>query len=468
LRSFRVGRAWRRGRPVDTVAFEEAVTLTTLPAIRVRRASPLAGLACAAAAGGVVGIALAGDPSGGPMAAGVLGVWLVLGLALAGPNAAIAAGFLLFGVVRVEPAPADAVLGVLAALAIATGQVDLRRVPASILTLLVVLLALNVLSMTAATELAPALRFFAITLYLVVLAVWLASHLRTPERMRLVIRAYVAGAAAASALAVAALFVAYPGHELLAGVGASRAQGFFKDPNVFGPFLIPAALIALEEVLRPRVLGVRWPVAAALFTVLVLGIVFAYSRAGWLNLAVALAAMLLVISLRAGAARAAGGTLAVLVVVAGFAGAALALTGSVSFLEERARVQAYDSERFSAQASGVELGLGHALGIGPGQFELDQPVSAHSIYVRVLAEQGVLGLATLVALLAGTLALALRNALVGADAYGVGAAALLGAWCGLLVNGAFVDTLHWRHLWLVAALIWVAGVRSGRPGITHV
>jgi O-antigen ligase len=431
--------------------------VTTLPAIHAGRATPLAGLAGVAAAGMALGVALAGDPPAGLMSAvGVLGIWLVLGLALVSPGAAIALGFVLFGVVRVEPAPADAVLGILAALAIATGQVDLRRVPASILALLVILLALNVVSMTAAAQLGPALRFFAITLFLVVLAVWLATHLRTPERMQVVIRAYVAGAAAASLLAVAALFVAFPGHELLA---ESRARGFFKDPNVFGPFLIPAALIALEETLRPRVLGVGRRTSAALFAVLALGILFAYSRAGWLNLAVALAAMLLVFSLRAGGARVVAATLALALVAAGLAGAALAFTGSVSFLEERARVQAYDSERFSAQAGGVELGLGHAVGIGPGQFELTRPVSAHSIYVRVLAEQGVLGLATLVALLAGTLALAVRNALVGADAHGVGAAALLGAWCGLLVNGAFVDTLHWRHLWLVAALIWVAALR---------
>jgi hypothetical protein len=63
---------------------------------------------------------------------------------------------------------------------------------------------------------------------------------------------------------------------------------------------------------------------------------------------------------------------------------------------------------------------------------------------------------TIVALLAGTLALALGNAAAGRDAHGVGAAVLLGAWCGLLANSAFVDTLHWRHLWVVAALIWVA------------
>jgi hypothetical protein len=39
---------------------------------------------------------------------------------------------------------------------------------------------------------------------------------------------------------------------------------------------------------------------------------------------------------------------------------------------------------------------------------------------------------------------------------------LLGAWCGLLANSAFVDTLHWRHLWFVAALIWVAATRVRR------
>jgi hypothetical protein len=40
------------------------------------------------------------------------------------------------------------------------------------------------------------------------------------------------------------------------------------------------------------------------------------------------------------------------------------------------------------------------------------------------------------------------------DIAGVGGAALLGSWLGLIANSAFVDTLHWRHLWLVAALIW--------------
>jgi O-antigen ligase len=88
-----------------------------------------------------------------------------------------------------------------------------------------------------------------------------------------------------------------------------------------------------------------------------------------------------------------------------------------------------------------------------------EPISAHSTYVRALAEEGVLGFVALVALLYGTLLLALRNAVRGWDTHGLGSTALLAAWCGILANSVFVDTLHWRHLWLVAGLIWAAGMR---------
>ena len=305
-------------------------------------------------------------------------------------------------------------------------------------------------------------RFFAITLYMVVLAVWLTSYLNTTERTRRVVGAYIAGAAAFALLAVLALFVAYPGHDLLAGESASRAQGLFKDPNVFGPFLIPAALILLEESLRPRLFGLRRAVSVALLAVLVLGIVFAYSRAAWLNLVVAVFVMLAVMALRADAGRSAAGALALIAAVAAVGGATVVLTGSAGFLQERAQIQSYDTQRFSAQRTGVELAEQHALGIGARSVANASPVSAHSIYVRVLAEQGPLGLAVLVMLLGGTLLIAGANAVSGRDAYGVGAAVLLGAWCGLLANSAFVDTLHWRHLWFVAALIWVAAMRVRR------
>jgi hypothetical protein len=71
----------------------------------------------------------------------------------------------------------------------------------------------------------------------------------------------------------------------------------------------------------------------------------------------------------------------------------------------------------------------------------------------------VLGLLVITALFLATLVFAVRNAALGRDSYGIGSAALLAAWVGLLINSFVVDTLHWRHLWFVAALIWVGAMR---------
>jgi O-antigen ligase len=274
--------------------------------------------------------------------------------------------------------------------------------------------------------------------------------------MRLVIGAYIAGAVVTAGLSVlAAIGVPFPGHASLIGESV-RAQGLFKDPNVFGPFLVPAALILLEEALRPRLLGLRRTTCVAALGVLVLGVIFAYSRAGWLNFVVALVVMLAVMAARDDATPHVAGLLAIVLALSGLAIAAIGASGSEAILRERAQTQRYDTERFDAQRSGVKLAQEHPLGIGPGQFEVVSPISSHSIYVRVMAEQGLIGLAALVLLLGGTLLIAARNAVAGRDAHGVGSAALLGAWCGLLANSAFVDTLHWRHLWLLAALVWVA------------
>jgi O-antigen ligase len=137
----------------------------------------------------------------------------------------------------------------------------------------------------------------------------------------------------------------------------------------------------------------------------------------------------------------------------------VSVSGSANFLSERARLQSYDTSRFNAQEMGIRLVAQYPFGVGPGQFESYSPVSAHSTYVRALAEEGVLGVVAVLGLILTTLLLAGRNAVLGRDTYGIGSAALLGAWCGLVANSAFVDTLHWRHLWIVAALIWAGTMR---------
>ena len=159
----------------------------------------------------------------------------------------------------------------------------------------------------------------------------------------------------------------------------------------------------LHELLEPRLLRIGRTLKLAALGILVLGVTVSYSRAAWLNLGVAVIVMLAVMPLRRGGTRRAGALLLTLVAVLGAAAATVTLTGSSSFFEQRAHLQTYDSQRFGAQRSGIEIAETHPIGVGPGQFEYVAPISAHSTYVRALAEEGVLGALALVSLLIGTL-----------------------------------------------------------------
>lgn len=432
------------------------------PALARRHAVP--SIAGAAGVLLLVVAALMLSQSSGPSLRMALGggfaLFGVLALALVSYDAAVVLGLLLLGVVRTEPAVPDAVFGVVMAVAVATGRFRVSAVPRSVRYLLGVLVALNLLSAIEVVDVGAAARYLAITLYLVLLGVWLAGYVDGRRRTRLAVGAYLVAAVSSALLGTLALFVSFPGSTALSADGY-RAQALFEDPNVFGPFLVPAAVILLEERLRPRLFALRPAVNSVCLLVVSAGILFSYSRAAWLNLAVAVGVLTLL------GARGRGGALRTLrLAAAGILAAAVALvlvqaTGSTEFLNDRAHFQTYDAERFSAQQTGVDLALEHPLGIGPGQFDVLVPVSAHSLYVRVLAEQGILGLAVLLALVGGTLALAARNAFRRLDLYGMSSLALLAAWCGALVNSLVVDTLHWRHLWLLAALIWATAMVHG-------
>jgi O-antigen ligase len=426
----------------------------------------LLGVASVLAASGlalVLSVALAQRPL--PLGLVVLaGAALVgtLALALARYDAAVGLGVALLGVVVVDPAPADLVFVVVIAVAAASGRFDLERVPKTVIVALVVFAALNLVSSVEVIDPARAAGFFSITLYLAVLALWLTGYVVSPRQARVVARGYVFAAVTSALLGSWALLMAFPGAQLLLEDG--RVRAFFQDPNVFGPFLVPAALILIEELLAPRMLRASRLTKAICLVALTLGVLFSFSRGAWLNLALGVVVMFLVLSLRRGGARRAIAFLGVGLCVAALVGGAVAISGSSSFLAERARPQSYDAERFGAQAVGIDAAQQYPLGAGPGQFEQIAPISAHSTYVRVLAEQGLAGLFTLAVLLIFTLGAALRNALLGRDTYGIGSAALLGSWCGILANSFFVDTLHWRHLWLVAALIWAGSMRRRTAG----
>ncbi|HWC27172.1 MAG TPA: O-antigen ligase family protein [Solirubrobacteraceae bacterium] len=405
----------------------------------------------------------AADPSLPVALAAGLAAIAILALTIARYDAAVALGFLLMAVVEIEPAPPDAVFAVIIAVAIATGRFGASRAPISITLPIAAFVLMNAASMLASVELPVALRFSLITVYLAVLALWLAGWLDSARRARILVVTWLLVAVASALLGIAVVYVGIPGAEILMDGTQTRANVLFEDANVYGPFLVPIAAILLEERLRPQLLRLRGFVIGALFLILALGVVVSFSRAGWINFVVATLVMLSVVALRRRGGRRALRMLVMLVVAGVAVLAVMQSTGSLGFFEERAQLQSYDTERFTAQRAGIDLATSHAAGVGPGQFRFYHSLEAHSTYVRVLAEQGVVGLLAWLALIGVTLGLAVANALAGRDTFGIGSAALLGAWCGLLVNSAVVDTLHWRHLWVVAALIWAGSVSAGSP-----
>jgi O-antigen ligase len=381
-----------------------------------------------------------------------------LWLAIVAYDVALAVAVVLLAAVRFQPAPADVVFAVLITVGAITSRFRLRRVIPGAVLLVGAYLAVNLVSAVGVADPKRAVSFFAITFYVACFGLWLAAYVTSSEIARRITRCYIAAALASALVSTLALLIPFPGHDIFTRIG--RAEGLFKDPNVFGPFLVPAALIVLEEILTPRLLKGRRATKAVLFFVLSLGVLFSYSRAAWLNLVVGLVVVLVIVSFRRGGGKSAARALAVVLVAVASLTAVVAFSGSLSFLEQRAKVhQSYDSGRFGAQSESIKWGLQSPFGIGPGQFEKRAHIAAHSLYARSLAEEGVPGLLAILAIMLATLGWGVRNAIRGHDTYGIGSAALLGAWLGIMLNGAFVDTLHWRHLWFVAALIWAGASR---------
>jgi hypothetical protein len=385
---------------------------------------------------------------------GILVALVAIVGAFARPRVTFAAAFALLGVVRVEPAPTDA-LFMLLILAGVLGGARLRpRVPVPIAVILAAFVSVTLLSLTAAESLSTGLRFEFITLYLAILAVWLTHALQDADLVQLGIKAYIWCAVISSVVAVAALELHFPGGTLVTYAN-QRAMGLFKDPNVFAPYLVPPMAILLEEIGRPRLLGWSRRRNVVLLLILMGGLVFAYSRAAWLNFAIAAFIILAVYALRHGGMRAFTRMAAVLVGAGVVALLALVVTGQLSLFESRSKLQGYDNTRFANQALAISKSTARVFGHGPGQAPLELVQSSHSVYVETLFESGVIGIALLIALFAATLLCALGMVLRDGDVHGVGSAALLGIWAGHLLNSGVVDTLHWRHAWIVAAMIWL-------------
>lgn len=366
--------------------------------------------------------------------------------------------FAVIGFVQIEPAPFDLLLVMLLGIGLLTGRLlyPSRTKETGILIGLWGLAVMNTLSALGVVPSGNSLHFLVITLYGLALFAFVRMYTVTPAAVRVLVNGYTLSAVASVLLAGLGFLDVGPAERLFT-VSGMRAQGFFKDPNVFAPFLILPILVMADAAMQ-RSFSWRYTIPRILLVVLLSnGVLLSFSRAAWVNLLVS--GFLYLALLSRVASRRQLMISVCLVAVICLAGTLLIQAAGFSDLAlQRWGLRYYDIQRFTIQVRGVVAGLSHPLGVGPGRW-----TNAHSLYARTLAEQGVLGLAALavliVSLLLGVARHVLHEPLRGEA---LPARVLLPCLVGQLVNSLVIDSIHWRHLWMVFGLAWAALDTRGR------
>jgi hypothetical protein len=373
----------------------------------------------------------------------------------------LAVVFALSGIVFIEPAPFDILILIAAAIGLLGSYMRTSRQIGRPVVWLWVFLLCNLVSMYFMTDVRQGVVFLLITIYLFVLWFFLAGIVNRWQGAVLggLFHGYVAASLLSALMGFVVYFRLIPSADVF--MTDDRIRGFFKDPNVFGPFLIPVALYAIAKLETPGAVRKGWWAAVWLMTSS--AVFLSYSRAAWVNYGVSLGVLLIFFFWHANNSREAIRKLTIV-----FSVGVLLLVLFVTLFDvlqvnqmfaERFRLQGYDEDRFATQKIAFASLLEHPLGIGPGQAETVFDYSTHSLYARVFSENGILGGIAFLSFLAVTYWRSLRLAFQQSPYqhfFIVCAASLI----GILVNSLVVDTLHWRHFWVLLAIPWADYLQS--------
>ncbi|MEQ1719129.1 MAG: O-antigen ligase family protein [Hyphomicrobium sp.] len=365
-----------------------------------------------------------------------------------------------------EPAAVDLLTFGLFVLLPVAGLFDAKPMAAALFAVLLAISALSFLAATFALNLPVALTHAGVSLYLYGAAFLFAGFVakRPLPHARLILNAYLAAAIIAASLGIAGYLDLFPGaYDLFTRY--DRASGPFKDPNVFGPFLIPALLTALHIWLtQPLSRGVLPLVLAG---VLSAGILLSFSRGAWAGAAIAFAIYAYFYSL--GANRNLERFKLALLVIAGTAAIALIVAVALQsenvnrLLSERAALtQPYDEGpegRFGGQLKAIATILDNPLGIGGLQFapfiHHEEP---HNVYLNMTMSTGWAGGLLYMALCAAILAAGFRHALKKTRSRGL-FLIVYGSLAATILQGLLIDSDHWRHFYLLLGL--ATGLMAG-------
>ncbi len=356
----------------------------------------------------------------------------------------------------IEPSPHDALMGVLAVAALIAG-VQFDRTLLVPLLLLVVWNFGGLVALTNVPDGDKTAQYTATSIYLAIAGILFASIFtqNTMQRLAAMRVAYVITAVLASFLGAIGYFDVHGLADVFAPIG--RAAGAFKDPNVFGPFLIWPTLFLLDRMVARQIRFTDAVVAG----ILLFGLLLSFSRGAWFHFVVSCLVMLALTFVTAPSSRARLRILALtataIVVVALLFAFLMSFNSIAQMFKERAQLlQSYDvgqGGRFLLQ----ELALGSVLqfpgGMGPFEFARVHGLQQHNVYLQAFLVYGWLGAMAYLLLLFSTVLIGLRTALICTpwQPYLITAVA---AFVGEMAEGFVIDTDHWRHFYLLLGMVW--------------
>jgi hypothetical protein len=297
--------------------------------------------------------------------------------------------------------------------------------------------------------------FVAISIYIAVTAVFFAGLVAKDPfgRMRTIRSGYVVAGVLASLIGIVGYFD-------IGGTGDyftlyGRAAGPFKDPNVFGPFLVPPMVWLTQDMLLKR--RGSFTRGGPALIVMLLGLLLSFSRGAWGVWAASTAMMIGVTFLTSPSA--ALRRRIVTLSAFGFASIVVLLIVALSIPQIRAAFdiraslnQEYDLGefgRFGAQALSIPMLLDLPFGFGPLQYHNHFfGVDPHETFINAFASYGWIGGLAYLAFVSSTLYYGARL-LFWRTPLQNEAIAVTSCLFVQILQGVQIDTDHWRHLYLL-------------------
>ena len=304
------------------------------------------------------------------------------------------------------------------------------------------------------------------SLYLVIIGIFFAMFFseETKERLELALKAFTFGCLLSSLLGILG-YLGLFGLAEYTTMYEGRVSGTFKDPNVFGSYMILGLVYLAHRVMLGQ--SKRPLLTIAGLGIIVAGVFLSFSRGSWGAAVVALGTMFVAAFLSAEQASTRRRML--LWAIATLAVGIIAIIAILSidsarelFLQRATVTQDYDegiTGRFGNQLRSLPMLLDLPNGFGPLRFRLVFDLDPHNSYINAFASYGWIGGFAWLILVAATFFIGFRLMFVKSP-YRTYAHVCWPALMVLLLQGFQIDIDHWRWVFFSFGTVW--GLEAAR------